>query len=102
MSLPASGAIFPIAAAMHFTLYSRSYCHLCQDMLDALMAMRDDSRPFTVEVIDIDVAPAEAGLLARYDELVPVLVGERGQAPLCHYFLDRQAVEVFLNKIFLK
>eukprot|EP01032_Pedospumella_encystans_P032303 gene32303-36466_t len=21
---------------MHFTLYSRSYCHLCQDMLDAL------------------------------------------------------------------
>lgn len=71
-------------------------------MLDALMALRDDSRRFSVEVIDIDAAPAETGLLARYDELVPVLFGDRDQAPLCHYFLDRQAVEVFLNRIFLK
>lgn len=73
---------------MHFTLYSRSYCHLCQDMLDALHALLG-SRPFTVDVIDVD---ADAALVARFDELVPVLFGDLGQPELCHYFLDAQKV----------
>lgn len=69
--------------APRFTLYSRSYCHLCQDMLDALLALRTPERPFTVDVVDVDADPA---LVARYDELVPVLC--LGDEQLCHYFLD--------------
>ena len=76
---------------MHFTLYSRSYCHLCQDMLDALLLLQPPENPFTVEVIDIDDA-ADATLLARFDELVPVLFGDLAQPELCHYFLDEAAV----------
>ena len=76
---------------MHFTLYSRSYCHLCQDMLDALQLLQTPEKPFTVEVIDID-ASADATLLARFDELVPVLFCGLDQPELCHYFLDEAAV----------
>lgn len=76
---------------MHFTLYSRSYCHLCQDMLDALLLLQSPDKPFTVEVIDIDASP-DASLLARFDELVPVLFSDLAQPELCHYFLDEAAV----------
>ncbi|HZV67565.1 MAG TPA: glutaredoxin family protein [Telluria sp.] len=74
---------------MHFTLYARSYCHLCDDMLAALDALQTDACRFTVEVIDVD---ADAALVARFDELVPVLFGDLAQPELCHYFLDEAAV----------
>ncbi len=80
-----------------FTLYSRSYCHLCEDMLLALRAMAGDQVP--VEVIDID-AQGHEDLLARFDELVPVLIGRRDGQPeqqLCHYFLDENSVRAFLS-----
>ena len=78
---------------MHFTLYSRSYCHLCQDMLDALQALNSASRPFTVDVIDVD---ADEALVARFDELVPVLFGALEEPELCHYFLDEHKVGQYL------
>lgn len=74
---------------MHFTLYSRSWCHLCDDMYAALMALHSPRHPFTVEVIDVD---ADEALVARFDELVPVLFGDLNQPELCHYFLDEEAV----------
>ena len=80
-----------------FILYSRSYCHLCDDMLHALQAMPEASG-FAIEVVDVDV-DADAALVSAYDELVPVLVGiDAGGASrrLCHYFLDHQAVKAFL------
>ena len=77
----------------HFTLYSRSYCHLCDDMLAALKAMQDGAQEFTIDVIDVDADPA---LVARFDELVPVLFGELAAPELCHYFLDRDAVAAYL------
>ncbi|MFM9437927.1 thiol-disulfide isomerase/thioredoxin [Janthinobacterium sp. CG_23.3] len=80
---------------MHFTLYSRSYCHLCQDMLDALQALNDPAAPFTVEVIDVD---ADEALVAKYDELVPVLFGDLEQPELCHYFLDADKVGAYLRQ----
>lgn len=87
---------------IHFTLYSRSYCHLCDDMLSALKNLAGESVPVTV--IDIDAEGNET-LLARYDELVPVLVGRRvGQTAdqpdqqLCHYFLNENTVRDFLSK----
>jgi hypothetical protein len=73
-----------------FTLYSRSYCHLCDDMLAALLALQPGSR---VEVIDVD---ADEVLVARFDELVPVLYGDLAQPELCHYFLDEDAVRRYL------
>ncbi|MFZ4875111.1 glutaredoxin family protein [Janthinobacterium sp. Mn2066] len=81
---------------MHFTLYSRSYCHLCQDMLDALRLLQTPAQPFTVEVIDIDTS-SDPSLLARYDELVPVLFGDLAQPELCHYFLDIPVVQHYLD-----
>ena len=83
---------------MHFTLYSRSYCHLCDDMLAALQALQSPRRPFTVAVIDIDAAAAagDAVPLQRFDELVPVLFGDLQAPELCHYFLDEVAVRNWL------
>jgi hypothetical protein len=84
-----------MAQAPHFTLYSRGYCHLCDDMLQALRAL-DMSNVFRIDVIDVDADPA---LVALYDELVPVLMGNRDGKPperLCHYFLDDTRVRAFL------
>ena len=86
-------AVF-IPRLMHFTLYSRAYCHLCQDMLDALNALQTPERPFTVDVIDVD---ADDALVARFDELVPVLFAKLDEPELCHYFLDGEAVKRVLE-----
>lgn len=80
----------------HFILYSRSYCHLCHDMEQALLTWRDRFA-FSLEVRDVDQDPAA---LAEYDELVPVLLGRKeNEAPqrLCHYFLDPERLELFLQ-----
>jgi hypothetical protein len=77
-----------------FTLYSRSWCHLCEDMLAALRRLEPPGRPFAVEVIDID---ADERLVARFDELVPVLFGRLDAPELCHYFLDEAAVRAYLD-----
>ncbi|QYF92573.1 glutaredoxin family protein [Massilia sp. PAMC28688] len=76
-----------------FTLYSRAWCHLCDDMLAALLALQTEQQRFAVEVIDVDADPA---LVARFDELVPVLYGRLDQPELCHYFLDEGAVRAYL------
>jgi thiol-disulfide isomerase/thioredoxin len=77
-----------------FTLYSRSWCHLCEDMLAALRALEAPGRPFAVDVIDVDADPA---LVERFDELVPVLFGRLDEPELCHYFLDESAVRRYLE-----
>jgi hypothetical protein len=80
----------------HFILYSRTYCHLCEDMLQALHAFAD-RYTFTVEMIDVD---QDEALVAQYDELVPVLIGQHpGAAPvrLCHYFLDETRLAEFFH-----
>jgi hypothetical protein len=78
-----------------FTLYSRAYCHLCDDMLAALQAfMARQGQAYTVDVVDVDADP---DLVARYDELVPVLVATPAGAELCHYFLDEAALRRHLG-----
>jgi hypothetical protein len=66
-------------------------------MLEALQRYRGDFA-FTVETIDVD---ADEQLVARYDELVPVLVGVRNGVAreLCHYFLDDAEVTSFLKAV---
>ncbi|MDO9450865.1 MAG: glutaredoxin family protein [Rugosibacter sp.] len=76
-------------------LLSRSYCHLCDDMLVALNGLcgEPSSVRFNIDVIDVDKDPA---LVADYDELVPVLLDTDGHM-LCHYFLDSAKVREYLS-----
>jgi hypothetical protein len=73
------------------TLLTRAYCHLCDDMRDAVapLAVR-----FGVRLVELDV-DGDAVLEERYGERVPVLF--RGSplegVELCHYTFDRVAVE---------
>lgn len=81
---------------IEFVLYSRSYCHLCDDMLTQLRQYQSQAT-FSVEVRDVD---ADESLLAQYDELVPVLVGKKGDAAaveICHYFLDHDRLKAFFH-----
>lgn len=86
--------VFRANFVVHFTIYSRSYCHLCDDMAEALQALSSEY-PFTIELIDVD---SDEELVAQYDELVPVLLGRKGDGEavqLCHYFLDEAKVREF-------
>lgn len=80
---------------IRFTLYSRSWCHLCEDMLAALRTLEQPGQAFDVEVIDVDADPA---LEARFNELVPVLYGDLAEPELCHYFLDEAAVRAYVER----
>lgn len=80
---------------LRFLIYSRSYCHLCEELRDALQAALG-TIPAQIEMVDVDADPA---LVEQYDELVPVLMGSRnGELPikLCHYFLDAGKLDAFL------
>jgi hypothetical protein len=80
-------------AAARLILYGRGYCHLCDDMRQALRPLLDEFGAALSEV-DVDSDPA---LEDRYGELVPVLIGDRGE--LCHYFLDEARVRAYLLEI---
>ena len=75
-----------------FTLYGRKWCHLCDDMLAALEAMRP-AWDFSVTVIDVDSDPM---LEAKYDEIVPVLA--LGERELCRYRFDADAVATVFSR----
>lgn len=81
--------------AKKLTLISRSYCHLCDDMAQALAPLIAE---FGVDLalLDVDADPA---WVARYDELVPVLLAGDGQdhREICHYFLDETKVLSYLK-----
>ena len=73
---------------MRLKLYGRSYCHLCEDMARALRALG-------VEFDEIDV-DADAALLERFDQLVPVLADASGRE-ICHHRLDQAALRKALK-----
>lgn len=74
-------------------LYGRRYCHLCDDMLAALRALRGVPA-IDIRYIDVDGDPA---LERRFGEFVPVLMA--GETELCRYRLDEAAVRAHLRKI---
>ena len=74
-------------ASKQLTLISRSYCHLCTDMEAALKQLKNEL-DFELVVVDVDADPE---LVERFNELVPVLLDDRGRE-LCHYFLDAHKV----------
>ncbi|MDR7049635.1 hypothetical protein J2X54_002090 [Duganella sp. 3397] len=59
--------------------------------------MQPPGMTFTVDVIDIDQAGNQE-LLARYDELVPVLFADLAGPELCHYHLDEGKIVALLAK----
>jgi thiol-disulfide isomerase/thioredoxin len=79
----------PRAAAL--TLYSRAWCHLCDDMRAALEPLLAEFGA-RVDVIDIDADPA---LEARYNEWVPVL--EWRGVELCRHRFDEARVRAALS-----
>jgi thiol-disulfide isomerase/thioredoxin len=81
------------AAKARLTLYGRSYCHLCDEMLAALEPLRAEFG-FDVDVVDVD---SDAALAQRFGDLVPVLV--HAGTELCHYHLDAPKVRACLAKI---
>ena len=81
---------------MDLTLLSRAYCHLCDEMLEALRPIAAAAGA-TIEVIDVDAA-MNAALDAAWGDKVPVLfAGEPGTGiVLSYYHLDRAQVEAVL------
>jgi len=75
------------------TLFGRSYCHLCDDMIAALAPLRSELG-FALEVIDVD---SDQVMARRFDTLVPVLM--HGDTELCHYHLEVGKVRAYLAKI---
>ncbi len=72
---------------------SRAWCHLCDDLLDRLMALAVIA-DVGIDVEDVDDSPA---LEARWGEWVPVLLDAEGNE-LCHYHLDEGAVRAYLAR----
>ena len=78
---------------MKLTVLSRSYCHLCDDMVGALQAMPQHARgDFALVVIDIDQHPS---LDEMWGDKVPVLLD--GEVEICHYFLDHARLKTHLT-----
>lgn len=71
---------------MTLTLLTRAYCHLCDEMLEAVRPMAA-ANGATLSVVDVDT---DAVLEAVYGDLVPVLfAGDPADGrELCHYRLD--------------
>ncbi|MEO8384579.1 MAG: glutaredoxin family protein [Betaproteobacteria bacterium] len=75
------------------TVLSRSYCHLCDDMVAGLQSsLQVFEDQYVFDVVDIDLCPA---LEARWGDKVPVLLD--GDIEICHYFLDADRLRQCLS-----
>jgi hypothetical protein len=83
----------PTETPATLTLYSRTYCHLCDDMITGLHALQARFC-FSLEVVDVD---ADIALEDRYGEDVPVLM--HGEHELCRHRLDAALISDYLTKI---
>jgi thioredoxin reductase (NADPH) len=75
------------------TVYSRAYCHLCDELIAGLHALQARFS-FSVEIVDVDAAPE---LEARFGEDVPVLM--HGDKELCRHVLTPALVTDYLAEI---
>lgn len=77
--------------AGQLTLYYRLDCGLCEDFLRELQQQLG-GRNCSLQQVDVDTDPE---LTRRYGSRVPVLVGSGRE--LCHYELDRVALDNYLS-----
>jgi hypothetical protein len=83
-------------ATVHHTLLVRAYCHLCDDMRDALRPLATAAGAAITE-IDVD---GDAAIEERFGDLVPVLLlGSVDGIELCHYRLDAARVAHALHDV---
>lgn len=75
------------------TLYGRTGCHLCDDMVQALERLRPELA-LHYAIRDVDADPE---LVDRYGDRVPVLVA--GDTELCWYFLDEQRLREYCHSL---
>jgi hypothetical protein len=75
------------------TVYSRAYCHLCDEMIEALRGLQGLFH-FEIAVIDVDADPE---LERRHGESVPVLMHDGRE--LCHFRLVPSIVTAYLSQI---
>jgi thiol-disulfide isomerase/thioredoxin len=80
-------------AGVALTVYSRSWCHLCDEMIAGLHTLQARFH-FSLQIVDVD---ADDSLDARYGEDVPVLA--HGARELCRHRLDTSLVTDYLAKI---
>ncbi len=93
---PASGDEGRRPPAVVLTLLYRAYCHLCDEMQEALRPLVRRHGAL-IEVVDVD-RPEHATLEREWGERVPVLFRGAPVATneLCHYHLDATRVEAAL------
>lgn len=72
------------------TLYSRTGCHLCEEMWRELQGLQQEF-PFRLTLVDVDEIPE---MRLRYDTRVPVLA--HGDRILSELFLDAVRVREYL------
>ena len=77
---------------VNLRLYSRTGCHLCEDMLETLMAM-DIAGQFHVQIVDIDADPS---IQREFALRIPVLADAEGNQIICEQTLDHHAVVDYL------
>lgn len=82
-----------MTAAPRLTVYSRRYCHLCDDMIAGLRRLQAGNS-FEFDTVDVDRDPA---LERRYGDKVPVLA--YGERELCHYRLEPAVITAFLGEV---
>ena len=76
------------------TVMSRSYCHLCDEMIAALHELQGRFlEGVEIDVVDVDHHPA---LESKWGDKVPVLLD--GDEEICHYFLDQDRLRLHLAK----
>ncbi|MDH5766323.1 MAG: glutaredoxin family protein [Gammaproteobacteria bacterium] len=76
---------------IEFRVYIRQGCHLCEDLLWQLEQIRGTCA-FEIRPIDVD---SDSRLIAQYGTEVPVVM--YGDVKVCHYFLDKAAIEQILS-----
>jgi glutaredoxin-like protein DUF836 len=81
------------ADGVRLTVYSRNYCHLCDEMIAGLRRLQAGFR-FEIEIVDVDQNPE---LERRYGEQVPVLAC--GGDEICRHRLDTAVLTDYLAKI---
>jgi glutaredoxin len=75
-------------------VYSRPGCHLCDEAVDALVALRDDGYRFELHEVDIE---SEEALLRRMLEKIPVV--EVDGEIVSELVLDETAVRARLDTV---
>lgn len=77
----------PGARGVKFTVLSREYCHLCDELIAGLRRLQG-RYDFEFDVVDVDSRPE---LEERWGDKVPVLLD--GEIEVCRYHLDPEALD---------